>query len=223
MKLKFLFSLFALTGVLTSQAQINKGSVLLGGSIGYNKGKSNNWQQDLKIKTFIFSPSIGVAVKENLVVGARFDYLQQTQNSKYPASYNTKQDIDTKNYGGGLFIRGYVPVINRLYVFGEGTASYTALRETNTSTSSNSPTKSVSKLKGYSTGLSFTPGVSFAVSKKFQIEGGFNSLFNVSYLKSKTNYSYGYGSVQSEKQELFSAGISHDDQSMFYVGFRFII
>lgn len=223
MKLKFLLSLFALTGVLTSQAQINKGSVLLGGSIGYNKGKSEAYQQTLKVNTFIFSPAIGVAVKENLVVGARFDYLKQKKNNKYPASYNTKQDIDTKNYGGGLFIRGYVPVINRLYVFGEGTVSYTVLRETNDQTPPNSPSKYVSKTKGYSTALSFTPGVSFAVSKKFQIEGGFNSLFNISYLKSKTNYSSGYGSVQSAKQDLFSAGISHDDESMFYVGFRFVL
>ena len=218
MKLKCLFSLFALTCVLASQAQINKGSLLLGGSIGYNKGKSKTWQQDLKIKTIIFSPAIGVAVKENLVVGARFDYLKQTQNSKYDASYSTKLDIDTKNYGGGIFIRRYVPVINRLYVFGEGTASYTALRETSTQTSTYN--KSVAKTKGYTTGLSFTPGVAFGVSKKFQIEGGFNSLFNVSYLKSKTTYNY---SNQPENQELFSAGISHDDQSMFYVGFRFII
>ncbi|HEY8897321.1 MAG TPA: hypothetical protein VIM79_21000 [Niastella sp.] len=218
MKLKFLFSLFALTFVFTSRAQISKSAVLLGGSIGYNKGKSKTWQQDLKIKTFIFSPVIGVAVKENLVVGARFDYLKQTQNSKYDASYSSKQDIDTKNYGGGFFLRRYVPVINRLYVFGEGTASYTALRETTTQTSMYN--KSVAKTKGYTTGLSFTPGVSFEVSKKFQIEGGFNSLFNVSYLKTKTTYNY---SNQPENQELFSAGISHDDNSMFYVGFRFVI
>jgi hypothetical protein len=223
MKLKFLFSFFALSCVLTSQAQINKGSVLLGGSIGYNKGKSDTWQQDIKIKTFIFSPAIGVAVKENLVVGARFDYLKQTQNTQNDAYYSNKQDIDTKNYGGGLFIRGYVPVINRLYVFGEGTASYTVLKETTTQTTTYNE-KMVRKTKGYSTGLSFTPGVSFAVSKKFQIEGGFNSLFNVSYLKSKTNYGTGYGSnVKPEKQDLFSADIGHDDQSMFYVGFRFII
>lgn len=223
MKSKLLFSLFALTCVLTSQAQINKSAVLLGGSIGYNKGKSETWQSSAKINTFIFSPTIGVAVKENLVVGARFDYLKQTENNKYPASYNTNQDVDTKNYGAGLFIRGYVPVINRLYVFGEGTASYTVLRATSTQSTTPATSKSESKTKGYSTGLSFTPGVSFAVSKKFQIEGGFNSLFNVSYLKSKTNYNYGYGTVQSEKQELLSAGISHDDNSMFYVGFRFVI
>jgi hypothetical protein len=223
MKLKCLFSLFALTGVLTSQAQINKGSVLLGGSIGYNKGKSATWQQDIKIKTFIFSPAVGVAVKENLVVGARIDYLKQTQNSQNDAYYTNKQAIETKNYGGGLFVRGYVPVINRLYVFGEGTASYTVLRETNTQTS-NYNDKQVRKTKGYSTGLSFTPGVSFAVTKKFQIEGGFNSLFNVSYLKSKTNYTTGYvGNVKPDKQELFTAGISHDDESMFYVGFRFVL
>lgn len=222
MKSKLLFSLFALTCVLTSQAQINKSAVLLGGSIGYNKGKSDTWQQDIKIKTFIFSPAIGIAVKENLVVGARFNYLKQTQNNQNDGYYTNKQDIDTKNYGGGLFVRGYVSVINRLYVFGEGTASYTVLRETNTQTSTYNE-KMVRKTKGYSTGLSFTPGVSFAVSKKFQIEGGFNSLFNVSYLKSKTNYGTGYVNVQPDKQELLSAGISHDDNSMFYVGFRFVI
>ena len=58
MKLKFLFSLLALTCMLSPQAQIKKDAVLLGGSIGYSKAKANTWQQTTKSKTFIFSPAI---------------------------------------------------------------------------------------------------------------------------------------------------------------------
>ena len=218
MKLKLLFSLFALTCVLTSQAQIEKGSLLLGSSIGYSQGKTKVEQATAvssKNNTFSFSPSIGVALKENLVAGVRFDYLKNT--SKYTYDANNAQNGEIKNYGGGIFIRRYVPVVNRLYVFGEGTAFYKTIKQTSTQTYYNSKTEI--KNKGWGTGLSITPGISFGVSKKFQIEGGFNSLLNVSYAKSKITGN----TTATQKAESFSGGIGNDDESMFYVGFRFIL
>jgi hypothetical protein len=220
MKLKFLFSLFALTGVLTSQAQINKGSVLLGGSIGFNQIKSKgdaSITSTSKTTTTAISPAVGVALKENLVAGVRFNYTKYKQRNNYDAMTTNYLNTDIKNYGGGIFLRGYVPVINRLYVFGEGYASYTIDRETSTQGYYNS--KNERKIKGWNTGLSFTPGISYGVSKKLQIEGGFNSLFSVNYAKSKTTYS----GTQTATSESFSGGISQDNESMFFVGFRFVI
>jgi hypothetical protein len=219
MKLNFFLSLlFVLTCVVTSQAQIKKGSLLLGGSVGFNQIKSKgdaSAVSTIKTNTVTISPSVGVALKENLVAGVRFNYMKYTQKSNYDVANYLNTDI--KNYGGGIFLRGYVPVINRLYVFGEGSATYTDVKQT--SIQGYYTSKQERKIKGWNTGLSFTPGISYGVSKKFQIEGGFNSLFSATYAKSKTTYNDNpAGTLES-----FSAGISQDDESMFYVGFRFIL
>lgn len=217
MKLKFSCFLLALACALTSQAQIDKGSLLVGSNIGYTQGKIKYEQsvQTFKNNTFVISPSVGVAIKENLVAGVRFAYSKQTQKITYDV--NNSSDYENKNYGGGIFIRRYVPVINRLYVFGEGTAAYTNIKETSTQKYYTSTTER--KTTGWSTGLSFTPGISYGVSKKFQIEGGFNSLFNAAYVKTKMTHPTSY----TQKADQFSVGIGQDNESMFYIGFKFVL
>jgi hypothetical protein len=217
MKLKCLFFLFALTCVLTSEAQINKGSLIIGSNIGYSqyKQKFENSVTASKVNTFSISPSVGVAISENLVAGVRFAYSKQTQKSTLEANHTV--NADNKNFGGGIYIRRYVSVINRLYVFGEGTAAYTSIKQTRTEKYFNSKTEQ--KITGYSTGVSFTPGISYGVCKNFQIEGGFNSLFSATYLKTK----YTAPMFNTEKVDQFSVGVGQDDESMFYVGFKFVL
>lgn len=220
MNLKVLLPLlFAFTCALTTQAQISKGAKLFGSSIGYNHVKlnsSNVMQSDIKTTSFVVSPSAGVAVKENLVVGIRLDYSKSTEKSQH--NYGSSGTTENKNYGGGFFLRKYVPLVNRLYVFGESNIMYTVNRQKASQQSSSNSGYEI-KSKGWSTGLNFTPGISYGVSKKFQIEGGFNSLLNVSYAKSKTTYE----NNEVAKMDSFSGGIGSDNGSMFYVGFRVIL
>ncbi|OQP64974.1 hypothetical protein A3860_19700 [Niastella vici] len=206
----FAFSLFT-----TAHAQINKGAVLTGTSIGYSQSKGNISSSDLKSKSFAVSPAVGIAIKENLVAGIRFDYLKNTQKNVYGS--NNTYDDEAKNYGGSLFIRRYVPLISRLYVFGEGSASYTNARETNTQAYYTSTNER--KIKGWSTGLHITPGISYGVCKKFLVEFGYNSLLNASYGKIKSTYN----NTPEEKQESFSGGISKDNNSMFFIAFQIIL
>lgn len=218
MKQKCLFFLIAVTCALTTRAQIGKGSLSVGGSIGFNQIKSKgdaSTTSTSKTTTTTISPAIGVAIKENLVFGVRFNYTKYKQRNNYDIANYLNGDI--KNYGGGIFLRQYVPVINRFYVFGEGSATYNDIKET--SIQGYYTSKNERKTKGWNTGLSFTPGISYGVSKKFQIEGGFNSLFSVTYAKSKTKYN----GTPMGTTESFSGGISQDNESMFYVGFRFIL
>jgi hypothetical protein len=220
MKQKCLFFLIAVTCALTTRAQIGKGSLSVGGSIGFNQIKSKgdvSITSTSKTTTTTISPAIGVAIKENLVFGIRVNYMKNKQKSNYDVMTTNYLNTDIEAVGGGIFLRRYVPVINRLYVFGEGNATYTNLKEN--SIQGYYTSKNERKTKAWSTGLSFTPGISYGVSKKFQIEGGFNSLFSVTYAKSKTKYN---GTPMGTK-ESFSGGISQDNESMFFVGFRFII
>jgi hypothetical protein len=79
-------------------------------------------------------------------------------------------------------------------------------------------TTNESKIRGWNTGIGFTPGISYAINKKLQLESGFNSLFHATYAKSKTTAGYNKSSSDS-----FSAGVSLENQSTFYIGFRVLL
>lgn len=218
MKQRFLLSLvFVFTFIAATQAQIGKGSMWLGGSIGFSQSKSD-FGTNQKMESFNVSPAVGKAIKENIIAGVRLGYSKSTsKNTNSPESY---YNSTTENYGGGIFIRQYVPVVSRLYIFGEATASYAASKQTRDELHSN--IKVNTETKGWSTSLGFTPGVSYGVTRKLQLETGFNSLFSMSYGKSKLKYPNS-PSASKQTSEGFSAGISLENASTFYIGFRLLI
>jgi hypothetical protein len=222
MKQKSLLVLVCIFSLAAStQAQINKGSVWLGGNIGYSE--SDNKTQAMgntNIKTISFKPAAGKAIKENLIAGVTFSYSKTTNKTDGGVLYARKQT--ERNIGGGVFLRQYVPVVSRLYIFGQADAGYNKLKTTVDETNNlNVPaTKRITNTKGWSAGISLTPGVSYAINNKLHLETGFNSLFSAVYGKSKTtsdNPDYRGNS------KLFSAGINLENASTFYIGFRFLI
>ena len=220
MKQKFLLSLvFVCTFIVSAHAQIKKGGTWLGGSIGYSEQKTDydGSTSDSKSRTFGISPAIGKVVKDNLVVGFSLNYY----NSKIENN-NSSSTIDQKGkgYGGGVFVRQYVPVISRLYIFGQGNANYSSTRINETQRDYYGiPTKY--KTKGWYSGLSITPGVAVSITKNLQMESGFNNLFNVSYSKNKR--SLDSPSAPKTTTSNFSAGVSLENQSALYLGFRWLI
>jgi len=208
----FAFSLFT-----TAHAQIKKGGTWLGGSIGYSESKIDNDGPtlDTKLSSVGVSPAIGFVVKDNLVFGVALKYYNnKTENSGY---IKEKKD---KGYGGGIFLRQYVPIVNRLYIFGEADAFYSNNKSNWTQNDYYGPTKY--KSKGWQGNLTITPGVSFAINKSLHLETGFSNLFYISYQKSKQ--SLDISSPASEtKNSSFSVGASLENASTFYVGFRFLI
>jgi hypothetical protein len=217
MKLKFLTSLlFVLTCMASAQAQIEKGSLLLGTGIGFEQVKGKGQMSSLstsKTNTFIISPSAGVAVKENLVAGIRLDYMTTRERNVPITDYYDNTDI--KNYGAGIFLRRYIPLISQLYVFGEGNVNISVIREN----TAKGPQIEELKIRGWSTGIHITPGISYGIGKKFQIEGGFNSLLSITYSKSKSTYNNNYRTTLDK----FAGGISQNNESMFFAGFRYIL
>jgi hypothetical protein len=221
MKQKFLLSLaFVCTFIASSQAQIKKGATWLGGSIGYNESKTDYdgtpSTSDSKTRIVGISPAIGKFVKDNLVVGIALSYYNlKTEN-------NGLYSVESKgnNYGGGVFIRQYVPIITRLYFFGQGDANYSSTKLNETQYDNNG-IQTKYKTNGWNTSLSITPGVAVSITKNFQLETGFNNLFNVSY--SKSTKALDGASAYKTKNSSFSAGISLENESKFYLGFRFLI
>lgn len=205
MKSKFLLSVLAsLCLIVKTQAQITKGSLWLGGSASYNSAKNDNTGGNrTKNQTFIFNPGIGKAIKDNTIAGIDILYSNKKENVT-----NGIISREINSYGIGFFVRRYVPVINRLYIFGQGRAGF-SFEETKDDYGSGKW-----KTEGWNTGLTFNPGVSFAVNNKLHLESGFNRLLYVQYSQTKNALS---------KNSSFSAGVNLDNSSSFYIGFRLLI
>jgi hypothetical protein len=223
MKQRFVLSLlFVCSFVITTRAQIKKGAVWLGGSVGYNQYKDDPVDtavHDFKNNTLSISPAVGFAVKDNLVVGIRLTYAH-TKTDNNGTYLESKGD----NYGGGIFIRQYIPVVNRLYLFGEAAAAYISTKQTDTYNQfyNGNYVKSHTTTKGWNAGVSITPGVAFAVTKKFQLETSLNSLLGVTYSKNKiTAERPATGTNKTISQ--FNAGIFTDSKVQFNIGCRFLI
>lgn len=208
MKQKFLLSLlFVCSLAITTQAQINKGATWLGGSFAYGQSTEKSLGSTITNKTsgFTISPAIGKAVKDNLVVGAfaTYQHSRSKSGSTTTAKYNT--------YGGGVFVRKYIPIVSQLYLFGDARVYVNRATESTSGTSDY-------KAKSWNVGISATPGLSYAVTKGIQIETGVYSLFSVSYQKKDQTVGSNNG-----KYNTFNAGLLLDNHNPLYIGFRFLL
>ena len=211
MKQRFLLSLlFVCSLVVTTRAQINKGATWLGGQVSYSQSSDKTEGSPVTNKTsgFSVSPAIGKAVKDNLVVGVSAAY----HHSKGKSGSTTTSKYDS--YGGGVFIRKYVPVpvISQLYLFGDARVYVNRAIEKGYASSGNL------KNKYWDAGISVTPGISYGVTKNIQIETGVYSLFSARYQKTDKKNNSG-----ESKNSSFGAGFSLDNNSPLYIGFRFLI
>jgi hypothetical protein len=201
-----LLSIAILLFAAITKAQITKGSTFIGGQISFSKSKTKSDTNAQEGSSFSFSPAIGIAIKQNLVAGIDLNYgHSEYDNGMSPVQKNN-------NYGGGFFLRRYVPISNRFLFFAQGRAGYGHSKAENNSNTYQSSSES----NGAS--LSFYPGVSFALSKVLYIETGFDNLAVLSY-------SYGTSKQtgspdQTSNNFAFSTGVTGTNLSF---ALRFII
>jgi hypothetical protein len=218
MKLKLLFSaVFVCTLLTTSYAQINKGTVWIGSNLSYSEDKRTPDQLIVsgETRTVSILPSFGVAVKENVVLGIFGNYTNANIEQQ-TSSYYSKRD--EKTYGGGLFVRRYVPVFKRFYLYGEGRLGYNKSEsEENWAGTSTSGTN---KQKIWETGLTFTPGIAYGITRSILLEAGVAALFDARYRSTESIYS---PYTQSNSVKTFTAGVKLENASAFTIGIRFLI
>ncbi|PZX54586.1 outer membrane protein with beta-barrel domain [Algoriphagus ratkowskyi] len=115
----------------TANAQIQKGSVLLGGSINF--ANSNNDQQrtsdlgsdrNTTSNEFSFDPKIGVALENNWVIGAMVIFKTGKSimdATTYSSTNSSKEKLTNEQnaFGVGLFARKYFPFGDKFSAFGE--------------------------------------------------------------------------------------------------------
>jgi hypothetical protein len=195
------------------QAQITKGSILLGGGISFGSGKSESGSSESTSRSFGFSPAIGIAVKDNAVVGIRLSY--STSKSEQD---NTGYLQKNTGFNAGVFYRRYIGLSKAFYLFGEGAAYYGTNENRNVST----PNNTTYVQKGKAVGVNLHPGVTYVVSRRFHLEAGLNNLVSLQYSSSKNeNISSGQTSVSESSGIDFSTNLS--TAAPLTVGFRVVL
>jgi len=114
-----------------SNAQMEKGSWMARGNLGFNFSKQDFnlvypdntgfYKTNLEIPKMMFSPGIGFFVQDNLAIGIEGSYNRQRINSIAVTDYSPgepTQQISTA-YGLGIFVRKLIPIDNQFSFFTE--------------------------------------------------------------------------------------------------------
>lgn len=220
MKRKFYLLLFTAIVYSTTnylQAQISKGTGLLGGSINFSSQKTeNNDAQYLnKSSAFGVMPAYGKFIKQNLVVGGELSYGNNSSTNKSPG--NAEQKQNTNAYGLGVFLRQYKNLgSSGFYLFLQSRLTGALTKGKTEYLSGYENTKS----NGYNVALNLNPGISYALTPRFHVETGLNNLLYAGYSGSKTKTNSG---ITTYKSSGFNAGASVGSQLEIMVGFRILL
>jgi hypothetical protein len=182
----------------SAQAQISKGSILVGGSLGYANTNSETGSNEFRTNSYSFRPSLGFVIKENRALG--FNLLYAHSGGNATAGYNV--------YGGGVFYRLYHPLGKSFYLYGEG--------EVNGSYSKQGD------IRQNSIGLSASPGIAYSLSKRFHLEMSLNDMFNVGYTSSRTVSDRTIGPPPTKSSAL-NFGVNANPVSNLSLGFRIVL
>lgn len=210
----------SLTITLTATAQVNKGAIFLGGNIGFSHykidyGSSN---ADTKTNSVLIAPVFGIAMKNNLVAGVTANFgSSATKEVNTPNSAESRSNM----YGAGLFLRKYKAIGKSgfsLFAQGNLGGSY------NKSENENPPIGYRQEIKITSFGISAAPGISFAVSRKLQLETGFNNALSLTFSNQKASNYTNSTLTSSQKTNGFDISTSLNSfTSSFYLGFRVLL
>ncbi|HXB07320.1 MAG TPA: hypothetical protein VNW04_09395 [Puia sp.] len=184
-KLYVLF--FAVLACSITQAQINKGTTVLGGSLFYNDQSYSNDMPGVTSnsngsKSLGIDASFGKAIKDNLVLGVDISY-EHLWGSYSPGSATTGNDLVA-----GIFLRKYIHLGQGFYLFGETTLSGGYMHNSQ-------PVQQGSQLTGdvsdsYVASIRFFPGIAYALSPKWQLEVGLPSFLTIGYSHTKQTIGY---------------------------------
>ncbi|WEK37297.1 MAG: hypothetical protein P0Y53_07270 [Candidatus Pseudobacter hemicellulosilyticus] len=199
-----------LFSVLTTQAQLKKGSIQLGAEFGYSNQREDTESGivDFKMHTLVFTPNFAFALKDNLLMGIDITYTSANN------TIDPDKAIDLEGHGMGVFIRRYWPVAKRFYVFGQA-----RLGVDFTTTNYPTSTAPVAELRSTSFSAGVYPGISFALTRSILLETGFNNLLAFTYTRNTVELQ----DHSETKNHGMNIGSSLKEGSNLNVGIRFLL
>jgi hypothetical protein len=203
--------LFVCTLLLCSyllHAQIGKGSLMIGGQLGYtsNNSRAQAPNESFEGDTFGGSLSIGKAIKDRLFVGVELG--SGLSNSEQYMGYNSHNVY----YGAGVFMRKYFDIGKRFFVFTQANSGVSFFDNEATSP------MDFTEDEGYNLLVSFSPGLSYALNRKLHLETGFQSIISASYSRGKVKRRSG----QLTRHENFSVSTNLNNLASIRVGLRLL-
>lgn len=207
MKRLLLLTISAIVLVTITNAQITRGTVLVGGNAGTSISQSDA-EPRTKYTNYNINPAIGFTIRDNHVLGvdAGFGHIGY-------ASQETRDERDT--YYAGMFYRRYFSLGKGFYLFGQGNAGYTLTDADRYSHQSFGGRKTRSN----AVGVSLYPGVAYTVNRRVHLEIAMSNLVNLSY-GSGTVKDYAPGVHTEWKESGFNFFTNANPQSNMAVGFR---
>lgn len=215
---KLFLSSFAVFIVFLSQAQIKKGAVFIGGNIGFSNqtGKTSDtvYLPVTSGTMFNVNPSVGWAIKDNLVFGIDLGYGYQKNNyySSSPAYY-----YKNESYSAGVFLRKYKALGSGFSIFGQASLNYSYSKNTYT------PTNGLQLIKNYSENLSIYPGIAYTVCHHWQLETSLTNLVHINFNHSNQIYQVPNSSKAQSTSDTFNYGSSLGTYFQFSVGVLYVI
>ena len=211
-----------------ANAQIKKGTILLGGQIAFaelNREAINNFPipqanpflPNDQSRNFNFGLSIGKAIKDNKVFGVNVN----TGYSKQSFYYNLPEKgiIRGKSFEVGVFLRKYKMLIKDFYLFGQGSASVNTANSKYSFTTQNYN----SVTKQFTTSLSFAPGVAYILSKKLHVELSMQNLVSIGYYTSKQEFNNSMIPTSKSNGFGLSSSLSNSVLGNLGIGFRIVL
>lgn len=222
MKRKLYLSLLAacvFSSVNHLNAQISKGTALTGLSLYYSTSKNKSSSSNTNSQSsYAFSPSYGVFVKQNLVIGGELNLSYSKSESDQSAGNANTQKRNW--YGASVFARQYKNLgSSGFYLFLQGNVGANVSRGKNY-TKNPSTADMNTEENGFNIQLGIYPGIAYAVTPMFHIETGLNNLFYAQYLNSKTNYTN--NPSLNYKSSGFNAGANIGQNTQWSIGARLL-
>jgi hypothetical protein len=172
MKKILFFSILSLFACNVLFAQVEKGNLLLGGSLGFNTGNSSQGVNTNSTSNFGISPRISLGIGQNSILGTNFSYSNfRNKNEESASKYSTNSIM------AGLYWKKMFSIKGNLGWYGQLGASYVQQKTKTTNYMGNDV---VSKSRGISTGV--VPGLYYAVTPSFVVNVDFGG---VSYYNGK--------------------------------------
>jgi hypothetical protein len=198
---RILLSVLVILSFLSTNAQFNKGDLLIGGTLSYSSFKMNSpsISSEQEYDNGVFNIAIGKAIKENAIFGININYSPNLNTADYGYGPVT---VRTSNYGIGVFYRIYKNIGKEFFIFGEAGAAYNG----STTSTKDSTGNKISTGTSYGGNIFLTPGIAYKISKKFFLELSIPQLFLASYSNNGTSHQF-YANANLNSNPLNSLGI----------------